>query len=258
MLGRIFIIALNTFRESIRSKILYSVMAFAVLLVLIAALFGTVTIGDQILVIKDFGLMSMAIFSVAYAAISGTTLLQKELARKTIYNILAKAVTRAEFLSGKYLGMLATVTLILILTGIGLQIFVLLLSYSWPDHLALAYYYIWLELVIVCAAAIFFSAIVVTPFLAGLFTVGLFLAGRSCQFLLYFSEKEVISGSAAEILRILYRLLPHLNQLNISNDLVFGLTPPAIHLAYATLYAVSYASALLLIATFIFAKKEFN
>ncbi len=258
MFSRIFVIALNTFRESIRSKILYSTIAFAIVVVLISALFGTVTIGDQLLVIKDFGLMSMAVFAVAYTAISGTTLLQKELARKTIYNILAKAVTRGEFLCGKYLGVVATVTAMLLLMGIGLQAFLLIISGTWQNLLPLAYYYIWLELLIVSAAAIFFSTMVVTPMLAGLFTVAFFLSGRSSEFLLYFIEKEPISAFGANILKLLYALLPHLNQLNISNDVVFGAGRSLAHVGYSTLYAFSYVITVLILATVIFRNKEFN
>jgi ABC-type transport system involved in multi-copper enzyme maturation permease subunit len=258
MFAKIFAIAQNTFRESVRSKILYSTIAFAIILVLVSALFGTVTIGDQLLVIKDFGLLSMTIFAVAYSAISGTTLLQKELLRRTIHNILAKAVTRFEFLSGKYLGMVATVSLMLLIMGMALQLFLLAVSGSWQSLMLLAYYYVWLELLIVCAAAIFFSAMVVTPVLAGLFTVGLFLAGRSCEFLLYFIEKDIVSDNSALILKLLYWILPHLNQLNIGNDVVYGISPPLLHLAYSTFYAISYSVTMLLLAILIFGKKEFN
>ena len=62
MKGRIYYIALNTCRESIRSRLLYSVLTFAILLVVVSALFGTVTIGDQIKVIKSFGLFGISIF----------------------------------------------------------------------------------------------------------------------------------------------------------------------------------------------------
>ena len=79
---KIFAIALNTFREAIRNKILYSVIFFAAFLVLISALFGSVSIGDKIKVIKDFGLFSLSFCGAIITIISGTNLLNKELKQK--------------------------------------------------------------------------------------------------------------------------------------------------------------------------------
>ena len=86
-LDKVMNIALNTVRETIRSKILYSLFFFLILLLAVSAFFGTVTIGDQEKVIKDFGLFALSLFSVLYAVISGSLLLAKELQRKTLYNL---------------------------------------------------------------------------------------------------------------------------------------------------------------------------
>jgi len=79
---KILYIGINTYRESVRSKILYSLIFFAVIVVCVSAFFGSVTIGDQVKVIKDFGLFAISLFSAAYAVISGSALLSKELSKK--------------------------------------------------------------------------------------------------------------------------------------------------------------------------------
>ena len=106
---KIYAIALNTFREAVRNKILYSVLAFAVLLVAISALFGSVTIGETQRVIKDFGLFALSFFGAISTIICGVSLLNKELKQKTIHNIISKPVARWEFIVGKYLGLSLTV-----------------------------------------------------------------------------------------------------------------------------------------------------
>ena len=257
MMGKIFSIALNTFRESVRSKILYSIMFFALVLVAVSAFFGTVTIGDQVMVIKDFGLMSISLFSVAFAVISGSTLLYKELSKKTVYNILAKPVSRAQFVLGKYLGMYVTVAVLASLMGLGLSLFVSMFEGRADMLLFEAYFYILLELLIVCAAAMFFSSIVVTPMLSGLFTFGVFLAGRSAAQMLYFVSPQSDSLGATAI-RFLCSILPRLDILNVGNDLVYGASISKDHLLWAVLYALAYSGVLLILASVIFKRREFN
>jgi len=255
---KIVAIALTTFRESVRSKVLYSVLFFAVVMVLVSALFGTVTIGDQVRVIKDFGLMSVSLFPVAFAVIAGTSLLSKELAKKTIYNILAKPVRRSEFLWGKYFGMLATTIVMALAMGAGLSAFAWVLEGRIDDALFVGYAFSIMELIVVCAAAIFFSSIVVTPLLSGLFTFGVFLAGRSAEYVLFFIKEKSVNGPLATFLRGLYAVLPHLDLMNFSNALVYGKYPPFDYALFCLLYAMGYAGVLLILAGMIFSRREFN
>lgn len=256
--SKIAVIAMNTFRESVRSKILYSTLFFALLLVGLSAFFGSVTIGDQVLVIKNFGLTSISLFSVAFAVISGSALLQKELSRKTVYNILAKPVSRAEFVLGKYFGMVATVALLVALMGAALSLFVSIFEGRFDLLLCAGYGYTLLELLIVCAAALLFSSIVVTPLLSGLFTFGIFLAGRSVGYLLFFLTSADEHSLHSILFRTLYWLLPRLDVLNIGNDIVYGASIDKTNFIWSLLYALGYSGIMLTLATAFFSRREFN
>ena len=251
-------IAINTFRESVRSKILYTLFIFAAILVLVSALFGSVTIGEQAKVVKDFGLFSISIFTIAYTVISGAALLHKELSKKTIDNILSKAVHRWEFLIGKYIGMLLTLFVMVVIMGLALYGFSSMFEGGDNRLLFQAYYYQFLELLIICAAAIFFSSIVVTPLLSGLFTFGVFLAGRSIPYLLYFVESGDVKGPAAMLLKFLNLVLPNLDKLNIGNEAVYGYSMNSSHMLWSSLYAITYSIVLLVLAAIIFRRREFN
>lgn len=255
---RVFAIATTTFRESIRSKVLYSMFFFAIAIVLVSALFGSVTIGDQVVVIRNFGLFSLSFFGVAYAVISGASLLAKELARKTIYNVLAKPVRRWEFLWGKYLGMLTTVTLMIIVMAAGLIGFTLFFDSNFNPAMIQATYQIILQLMIVCACTIFFSSIVVTPLLSGAFAFGVFLAGRSTEYLLYFVNNQSIKGILAGLLKGAYWLLPHLNELDMSNHAAYGETASLAFMLWSSMYAIGYSGILLVLANLFFLRREFN
>ncbi len=258
MFERIYSLARNTFRESLRSKVLYSLFFFAALLTAVSAFFGSVTIGDQVKVIKDFGLFAISLFAVAYTVISGSSLLYKELARKTIFTILSKPVRRLEFLVGKFLGMYATVSLMTLLMGAGFSLFVFLFEQKVSPNLVTAYVHILFELMIVCAAAILFSSIVVTPMLIGLFTFGLFLAGRSIEILLYFVNEGLVSGFGASVVQIVYWCLPQLEAISVANQVVYGDTIPFQWTLMAGVYAVCYSAVLLVLAQILFSRREFN
>src|SRR5437016_4927571 len=109
---KVLAIALNTGREAVRNRILYSILFFAVLMVGVAAVFGAASIGDQAKYMKDFSLMSVSLFGVIIAIVLGVNLLHQELGKKTIFNILSKPVARWQFIVGKFVGLVATLTLV--------------------------------------------------------------------------------------------------------------------------------------------------
>ncbi len=216
------------------------------------------SIGDQEKVIKDFGLFSLSLFSVLYAVISGAQLLAKELMRKTLYNILSKSVTRTEFIAGKFLGLFLSAALLLLLMAVVLSAFTALFEGKVDLHMGYAYLHILFELFIVCAASIFFSSLVVTPALSGLFAFALFLAGRSAGFLDYFLESEKSNALLEYLIPGLQILLPQLERLSVSDAVVYGASIPVGQVCWSFIYTISYSLVLFLLATILFQRRDFN
>jgi len=253
---KILAIALNTSREAIRNRILYSLLLFAVLLTGIAGAFGSVSIGDTMQFIEDFSLFSISLFGVVTTVVLGVSLLSKELDKRTIYNILSKPVARWQFLIGKFLGLLATMVIMMALISTLLIGLLCLLEgrISWGLIPVVAG--MLLELAVLLAVAIFFSCIVVTPSLAGLFTLATFLAGRSAGMLSYFFDSEQ-PPLVRYTMQAVYAVLPHLDRFYVADQVVSGhILPPAYYLD-ASLYAAAYAGALLALSVMIFRRREF-
>ena len=78
------------------------------------------TIGEPTKIIKDFGLASIEIFGVLIAIFVGIGLLYFQMERKTIYNILSKPIHRYQFIIGKYLGLVLTLTIEVLTMSIAL------------------------------------------------------------------------------------------------------------------------------------------
>jgi len=243
-------------REAIRNKILYSIMLFACLITGISAVFGAASIGDTVKFVKDFSLFSISLFGVVTTVVLGVTLLSKELGKRTIYNILSKPVARWQFLIGKFLGLLATLGIMMGLLASALLVTVWFSegSFDWP--LLAVVGLMMLELSILLAAAIFFSSIVVTPSLAGFFTVATFIAGRSAGMLLYFNGEDQ-PPALRSMMNGLYMALPHLDRLYVADRVVSGVHVPAAYYLQAAAYAAGYSGVLLLLSLAIFRRREF-
>src|SRR5262249_15587397 len=105
---KIIPIALNTFRESARDRVLYNLVLFVLLLIIASVVMGRIAVGQEVKIIIDLGLSAMTVFGVLIAIFLGIGLVSKEIENGAIANILSKPVRRSEFILGKYFGLCLT------------------------------------------------------------------------------------------------------------------------------------------------------
>ena len=105
MIGRIWAIALNTFREAARIRVLYGILVLVVGSNLLALILGQLSLGDAGRVTRDVGLAGISLFGSLTAIFLGVFLLYTEVQRRTIHAIVSKPISRWEFVVGKYTGM---------------------------------------------------------------------------------------------------------------------------------------------------------
>jgi len=115
--ARIYAIALNTYREAVRDRVLFGVLALAAGVLALTLALGELSLDQQMRVVTDLGLASISLFSVVVAIFLGSSLLYKEIERKTLYVILPKPIARFEFLLGKYFGIVATCAVFIAIMG---------------------------------------------------------------------------------------------------------------------------------------------
>ena len=173
-------IAKNTFREAIRDRILYGFLFFAVLLILFSVVLGQLSFNQQIRCTLDVGLAGISFFSVLIAIFLGITLLHKEIEKRTIYTVLSKPVSRATYLLGKFLGLAATMAVqIMLMVAVFLAV-LLLMGGELTSGLFFALALIFVEVLLVISLALFFTSFS-SPFLSGIFCLGIFAAGRNAD-----------------------------------------------------------------------------
>src|SRR5215218_8790416 len=102
------VVAVNVFRESVRDRVPYNLVLFAMLLIASSYLLGQLTAGQDIKIIKDLGLAATSIFGLFIAVFIGIGLVSKEVERRSVYSLLAKPIRRSQLVVGKYAGLTLT------------------------------------------------------------------------------------------------------------------------------------------------------
>jgi len=105
---KVYAIAMNTFREAVRDRVLYGIVLASIGVLLFSLVLGQLALNEEQRVVYDIGMASISLFSVVLAVFLGSSLLYKEIERKTLYVILPKPIKRSEFLLGKFVGIVLT------------------------------------------------------------------------------------------------------------------------------------------------------
>src|SRR5690348_1178238 len=119
MSSRIFHIAANTFREAVRDRVLYNLIAFALLMTGAAIFVGQISIDIERLVVVNLGLTAVSLFGMLIAIFIGIGLVSKEIDKRTLYTVLSRPVRRWEFIVGKFFGLAGTLVVNTFLMAIG-------------------------------------------------------------------------------------------------------------------------------------------
>lgn len=265
---RILSVAHNTFMEAIRDRVLYSLVLFALLMIVSSLVFASISAEQYNKIVKDLGLTAISVIGILISVFLGIGLVYKEVEKKTVYNIFSKPIRRYEFILGKYLGL--GLTLFIITLGMALILFLIvlyieikyagLISFYYGGHFYAeffnAIYFEYLEFLIIIGIALVFSSFT-TPVMSALFTFFVFAIGRFSSDIRLFAE-EIKNPVTAVFSEVIYRVIPNLEKFDVRNEAVYGGTANPDLLLYTTAYALLYTAALLILAIIIFEKKEFK
>jgi len=250
-------VAANTFREAVRDRVLYNLVFFALMMIGAAILVGQISIGIERDVIISLGLSAISVVGIFIAIFLGVALVSKEMDKRTLYALLAKPVKRWEFLLGRFAGLVMTLTVNTAAMATGLYIALWSVNRAWQAsdiYILTAVYLILLKLAVIVALALLFSCFT-TPFLAILFTAGMYVAG------LLSGDLRTIHGVGVDpgtmrLARAISYLLPNFQNFNVMGAVVHGRGVPAVIAWHATLYAVLYIAIVLTGAAAVFSRRN--
>lgn len=258
--ARVAAVAGNTLREAMRARLFYGMLAAALALIFASMLLSDLALVDQkARLVQDVGLFAIPVLCVATAVLMGSALLFKEIDRKTLYAILPKPIRRSEFLIGKFLGLCSLLLMELTLLSLGWFAVLHLRGgeVRWELIAALGLHAV--ELVLVTAVALFFSALS-SPVLAGVFTMLVFVTGRVSYIiseLLAWNKGVFVEVPAIRALgKVLVKVVPDLSTFSMSDELMLGERIPLDYLAAATQYGLSWTLLFLVLAILLFERRD--
>ena len=256
MNSRVAHIASNTFREAVRDRVLYNLIAFALLLSGAAILVGQISIDIEKLVVINLGLTAVSLFGVVIAIFIGIGLVSKEIEKRTLYTVLSRPVRRWEFIVGKFFGLAGTLVVNTFFMGIGVFAALLYVSHKFvrADGLILiALYFIILEFLIVCSLALLFSSFS-SPLLSAVFAFSLFVVGSFAEDLRNFAgmthgiSRTLATGAAY--------LVPNFSAFNVISSIAHEQPVASQLVMHNTFYALFYAIMALSGAVLIFEYRD--
>ncbi len=251
------VVALNTFREAVRDRVLYNLVFFALLMMVAAIAVGQISIGIEQIVIVSLGLSAISVIGLLISVFLGVALVSKEMDKRTLYALLAKPVRRWEFLLGKFEGLVLTLAVNTAAMALGLLLVMLYVKHSLERSDAtvlVAVYFILLKLALVVALALLFSCFT-TPLLAILFTAGLYIVGLYVQELRTL-PLELLSPAMTVFTKWLSYLLPNFENFNVMAMAAHGRAVPGTLILQNTLYTVVYCTIVLVIASVVFSRRN--
>lgn len=252
----VWIIALNTFREIIRDRILYGLVVFALLLIGMSLALGQLSFAEQIRISANFGFTGIHLSAVMLSIFAGGSLVAKEIDKKTIMTLLVRPISRLQFMLGKSIGL----TLVVVSVVVGLAAVLALVLANMGFTLNVGFFLgllgVLLESVVLLGLALFFSTFA-RPVMVASFVIGMFIIGHWLNSLDYFAEKSespVFKGFG----EVIVALFPNLETFNWRSLAIYGDTLEVSTVAMALLYAFVWYNLLLLAAALVIRKKDFG
>lgn len=252
----IWVIAKNTFHEIIRDRILYGLVVFALLLIGFSLALGELSFAEQTRISLDFGLSGIQLSAVILAVFVGSSLVTREIEKRTILTLLARPLTRTQFLIGKFLGLTLVITTVTL--GLAMVMTLVMWGMGVGVHLGffIALWGIWLEALILLALALVFGSFA-KPMMTVVLSIGIFLIGHWMDSLAVLTNKS----SGSDILKLVSQMinwtLPNLEKFNWRSLPVYDMTITSGEFLNATLYAAMWVLLLISLTSIVFRRKDF-
>lgn len=248
-------IAVNTFKETIRDRVLAVIIVFALLMIVAGLWLGSISLGQQGRMVKDFGLVAVTGFGLIVAVFVAAGLVHKEVEKRTVFVLFSKPVSRAAFIAGKFVGLCGTMGVVL--AGMGLFLFALvwIVAGEASGTVLLAVLMVYVQLLTVMAVTIFFSTLG-SAILAAVLGICVFVAGQLSHNVLQLTRlgKNPVTEALSWVV---YVIIPNFSAVDVKARAVGEQTLAWGQVALWALYLLAYMVVALAFATLIFRRKEF-
>ncbi|MCX8064505.1 MAG: ABC transporter permease [Candidatus Hydrogenedentes bacterium] len=253
-MGRIFAVAVNTYRESIRDKVLYVLLFFAIVVIIGSKAIGWISIGQDIKIVKDLSLASISVFGALISIFVGTNLVYKEIDKRTIYTIISQPMPRYQFVIGKYLGLCLLITLMVTIMSLISGGYIAILGGEVNYWYFVACFLLLIKLFLVNALALLFSTLS-SPILGAIMVFCFYIFGHATG--IFLDLPPHIKDTPVEpILKALYYILPNFSNFDIRAEVVNGVSISMWYVVYVFVYGILYSALFVYLGVLMFENKD--
>ena len=253
MLERVGTVARWTLIELLRERVLYVVLLFTAVLVGSSTVLTPLAPGAQKKVVVDLGLAAIDTLGILVILLSGTSLVRREMDRRSLDVLLTKPLTRLEYLAGKWLGLVGTLGVLTVamtaILALGLEV----CGFGWHARYFTAILGSALSMLVMASIAVLFSTFT-SPTLGSIFTLALFVGGNLSTGML----RAVQAAGGNRLLEWISLGLPSLGLFNLRGAAVHGTGVPRDQFVVAGCYAALYVMTALVLAAHLFRRRDFR
>jgi Cu-processing system permease protein len=253
-MGKVWVIASNTFREALRKKTLYVLLVVAIVAIGTSRFFSFLAAEDELKMIKDVSFATIEFFGAILAIFTAISAVSGEIEKRTIYTLLAKPITRRNFIIGKFIGQ----SLIILLNAVLISVFfmgLLITKKAVPDaEIFKTLLLIYVELLMIGAITLAVATFATDAFNL-IFSFFLFIVGNLTVY-----GKQIIERTENIVLKglgeMLYTVIPNYENFNIRDQVVVGVSVSWKYIGQTTLYGAIYITIAVLVGIYFFQKRE--
>ncbi len=250
------LIARNTFREATRDRLLAGVVVAGLVIIAATQALSPLALGEGTRLTVDLGLSSLTWLGLLIILLVGTSLVAKEIERRTIFNLLSRPIARHAYLLGKWAGLTGALWSVAAVLGLAIGAVLWLRGVrGFELSLLQATFMAGLELAVLTSLAVLFSALS-TPVLSALYTLGCFLVGEWSYDLREFASH--FPRGLSDAVNAIANVVPNLPLFNMRSLSAAGEPTSLAHLGLAAAYAVTYVGCVLALAAAAFESRDFK
>ena len=251
--SRISTVALHTYREASRQRVLYALMAVAGVLGISGLLLKGLTIHQEAKILQDLGLATADLFTAVVAVFLSCDLLSREIEQKTFHMFLTGRLLRSELVIGRWLGLTLVLLVMTAAMGLGTLAGLATVGHQVRQGFFLALLAIFLGSVLLSAIGILLSTLASRP-VALIGTIAFALAGRLSDTLA--NIRDILPGVPVWLASSLYLLLPNFRNFDLKNHVVYGDSITSATVLWITVYGLAYSSLLMVLAVEAFRRRD--
>lgn len=268
----VFALSVITFKEGIRNRALFGIVMLALFLfglnITVAGFFmrdiGKVTV--------DMNLSALSFAGILLVFFVGINLIAKDIDRKTIHLVLSKPLSRSQYIWGKYLGILLFVSASLFLLFVFSNLTVGIVWKLYPDFFVgfswlifwEACFFVLIKFGVLVSIIIFFSSVTSNSLITLIFSLSAYVAGTTIEEVVFYlkteisQQEKIISESLRTFVEFISYILPNFSVFDLTLEAAHGLTVSGERVWLSLGYGIVYTVILLVLASLIFSRREFN